>query len=148
MQSLNAETQDARGCTVDAFHAVRATTERLVQGLTPDDCMVQSMPDASPVKWHLAHTSWFFEQFILGPAGVAPFDERYAALFNSYYVGAGTRHPRARRGDLSRPPLDEVLAYRRHVTRAVADLLPRADPHATALARGSRSATARVTCRR
>ena len=135
MQSLNAETQDARGCTVDAFHAVRATTERLVQGLTPDDCMVQSMPDASPVKWHLAHTSWFFEQFILGPAGVAPFDERYAALFNSYYVGAGTRHPRARRGDLSRPPLDEVLAYRRHVTRAVADLLPRADPHATALAR-------------
>lgn len=135
MQSLNAEKQDARGCTVDAFHAVRATTERLVQGLTPDDCMVQSMPDASPVKWHLAHTSWFFEQFILSPAGVAPFDERYAALFNSYYVGAGTRHPRARRGDLSRPPLDEVLAYRRHVTRAVADLLPRADPHATALAR-------------
>lgn len=135
MQSLDAETQGALGCTAASFRAVRATSEQLVQGLTPDDCMVQSMPDASPVKWHLAHTSWFFEQFILGPAGVAPFDERYAALFNSYYVGAGTRHPRARRGDLSRPPLDEVLAYRRHVTRAVADLLPRADPHATALAR-------------
>ena len=135
MQSLDAETQGALGCTAASFRAVRATSEQLVQGLTPDDCMVQSMPDASPVKWHLAHTSWFFEQFVLGPTGVAPFDVRYAALFNSYYVGAGTRHPRARRGDLSRPPLDEVLAYRRHVTHAVAALLPSADQRTLQLVR-------------
>lgn len=134
MQSLDAETRHALGCTADTFRAVRATTERLVQGLTPDDCMVQSMPDASPIKWHLAHTSWFFEQFILGPAGVAPFDAAYSALFNSYYVGAGTRHPRPHRGDLSRPPLDEVLTYRRHVTQAVAELL-RADARTTELVR-------------
>ena len=121
--------------TAQAFHAVRAATERLVQDLTPDDCMVQSMPDASPIKWHLAHTSWFFEQFILGPVGIAQFDADYAALFNSYYVGAGTRHPRARRGDLSRPPLAQVMTYRRHVTDAVAALLPMAAPATARLIR-------------
>ncbi len=120
---------------LESLAAVRAATERLVHGLTPDDCMVQSMPDASPIKWHLAHTSWFFEQFILQPAGVAPFDARFAALFNSYYVGAGTRHPRARRGDLSRPPLDAVMAWRQHVTQAVADLLPGADARTAELVR-------------
>lgn len=122
-------------CTAAAFKAVRATTERLVQGLTADDCMVQSMPDASPIKWHLAHTSWFFEQFVLGPAGVAPFDPAYSALFNSYYVGAGTRHPRPHRGDLSRPALTEVMAYRQHVSAAIAALLPEADPTAARLIR-------------
>ncbi len=120
----------ACGAVLKQFLAVRAKSEALVQGLSADDCMVQSMPDASPVKWHLAHTSWFFEQFILGPAGHAPFDARYAALFNSYYVGAGTRHPRPHRGDLSRPPLDEVMAYRRHVTAAIAELLAHAPAEA------------------
>ncbi len=115
--------------------AVRQATEQLVRELTPDDCMVQSMPDASPIKWHLAHTSWFFEQFILGPAGVAPFDPDYSALFNSYYVGAGTRHPRPHRGDLSRPPLAQVMAYRQHVTAAMAARLPDADPATARLIR-------------
>ncbi len=115
--------------------AVRQATEQLVRELTPDDCMVQSMPDASPIKWHLAHTSWFFEQFILGPAGVAPFDPDYSALFNSYYVGAGTRHPRPHRGDLSRPPLAQVMTYRQHVTAAMAARLPAADARTAALVR-------------
>lgn len=106
---------------------VRATTERLCEGLSPEDCMVQSMEDASPVKWHLAHTSWFFEQFVLQPAGQPPHDARWAAIFNSYYVGAGPRHARARRGDLSRPGLDEVLRYRQQVTQRVLALLPTAD---------------------
>ncbi len=122
-------------CTLEAFLAVRQATERLAQDLTPDDCMLQSMPDASPVKWHLAHTSWFFEQFVLGPAGRAPFDADYSALFNSYYVGAGSRHPRPRRGDLSRPSLEQVMVYRQHVTEAVAALLPAADPCAARLLR-------------
>lgn len=117
----------AAPCTLEAFLAVRQATERLAHGLTADDCMVQSMPDASPIKWHLAHTSWFFEQFILGPAGQAPFDADYSALFNSYYFGAGTRHPRPHRGDLSRPPLTQVMAYRQHVTEAMAARLPQAD---------------------
>ncbi len=130
-----ARTTSTTPCSVERFTAVRATTEALVEGLTPDDCMVQSMPDASPIKWHLAHTSWFFEQFILGPAGVAPFDARYSALFNSYYVGAGTRHPRPHRGDLSRPPLTQVLSYRQHVTDAIAARLPRLDAAALQLVR-------------
>jgi len=130
MPGTEAARADAAAHGTERFAAVRATSERLAQDLTPDDCMVQSMPDASPIKWHLAHTSWFFEQFVLGPAGVAPFDAAYAALFNSYYVGAGVRHARARRGDLSRPPLDRVLAYRHHVTDAVTRLLPRCDEHA------------------
>ncbi|QTD46573.1 ergothioneine biosynthesis protein EgtB [Ottowia testudinis] len=135
MQSLESEQRGGATELLTAFGTVRATTERLVQSLTPDDCMVQSMPDASPIKWHLAHTSWFFEQFVLGPQGVPPFDSTYAALFNSYYVGAGTRHPRARRGDLSRPPLANVMDYRQHVTDAVIKLLPNADAHALALVR-------------
>ncbi|MDT7838573.1 ergothioneine biosynthesis protein EgtB [Aquabacterium sp. OR-4] len=105
------------------FLAVRRGTEALTAGLTAEDCQLQSMPDASPVKWHLAHTSWFFEQFIAVPRGIAPVNPAYAALFNSYYVGAGPRHPRLRRGDLSRPALVEVMDYRRQVTQAVAGLL-------------------------
>ena len=135
MQSREGETQGATACSAESFRAVRATTEQLVHGLTPDDCMVQSMPDASPIKWHLAHTSWFFEQFVLGPAGVPPFDDGYSALFNSYYVGAGAMHARARRGDLSRPPLAQVMAYRQHVTDAVAAWLPRADRRGAQLVR-------------
>jgi len=135
MPGIDAATQHTAAGIANPFAAARATTERLAQNLTPDDCMVQSMPDASPIKWHLAHTSWFFEQFILGPAGVAPFDADYAALFNSYYVGAGPRHPRPHRGDLSRPPLDQVLAYRRHVTDAVLHLLPHCDARVLQLVR-------------
>ena len=105
---------------LDSFRAVRATTARLAAGLSDADATVQSMPDASPAKWHLAHTSWFFEAAVLADReGYAPFDPAYAHLFNSYYVGLGTRHARPERGLLSRPGLDEVLAYRRHVESGV-----------------------------
>jgi ergothioneine biosynthesis protein EgtB len=82
------------------------------------------MPDASPTKWHLAHSSWFFETFVLTPhlPGYAQFDPAYVVLFNSYYVGVGDRHPRPQRGLLSRPSLDEVIAYRRHVDGAMNQL--------------------------
>jgi len=104
---------------------VRATTERLCEGLTAEDCQLQSMDDASPVKWHLAHTTWFFETFILERAlpGHRPFDPAYRVLFNSYYVGVGERHPRPQRGLLSRPSLEEVWRYRRHVDALLHDWL-------------------------
>lgn len=105
----------------DRYCAIRSATEALTAPLSAEDCQIQSMPDASPTKWHLAHSSWFFETFLLAPhlAGYAAFDEVYAVLFNSYYVQVGDRHPRPYRGLLSRPSLDEVLAYRRHVDAAM-----------------------------
>jgi ergothioneine biosynthesis protein EgtB len=105
----------------ELFPRVRRFTETLCEPLELEDYVVQSMPDASPTKWHLAHTSWFFETFVLARAGVgyAPIDPRYAYLFNSYYHAAGERHPQAERGALSRPTVAEVLAYRRHVDRAM-----------------------------
>src|SRR5512146_888902 len=94
-----------------AYERSRATTLALAAPLSAEDCVVQSMPDASPVKWHLAHTSWFFETFVLEPAlpGFAPYREAFRVLFNSYYVSVGPRHPRPERGLLSRPSLEEVL---------------------------------------
>lgn len=88
------------------------------------------MPDASPAKWHLAHTSWFFETFLLAPllSGYRAFDPAYATLFNSYYVGVGARHPRAQRGLISRPSLEEIHAYRRHVDQAMLRLIARVAP--------------------
>ena len=101
-----------------AYAEVRAHTEMLARPLSAEDCLLQSMPDASPVKWHLAHTSWFFETVILANRpGYRPFDPRFAYLFNSYYDALGPRHPRPRRGLLSRPTLDEIYAYRAHVDR-------------------------------
>src|SRR5262249_42734506 len=93
--------------------------------LTAEDQTVQSMADASPTKWHRAHTTWFLEQFLLVPhlAGYRVFDERFAYLFNSYYVAAGPRHARPRRGLLTRPSCDDVSAYRAHVDAAVDGLL-------------------------
>ena len=107
------------------FMRTRAQTERLAQPLSAEDCALQSMPDASPVKWHLAHTTWFFETFVLEQAipGYEPFAPQFRVLFNSYYVAVGARHPRPERGMLSRPSLDEVRAYRRHVDAHVAQLL-------------------------
>src|SRR5580704_16136617 len=105
------------------YRSVRAASVGLAAPLSAEDCAIQSMPDASPVKWHLAHASWFFETLILGLSGVAPFDPRYGFLFNSYYEALGPRHPRPRRGLLTRPSLDEVMEYRRHVDRAMEALL-------------------------
>ncbi|MDF8334624.1 ergothioneine biosynthesis protein EgtB [Novosphingobium cyanobacteriorum] len=115
---------------MERFELVRARTLALVAPLTAEDCQVQSMPDVSPAKWHLAHTTWFFEAFLLAPhlPGYEPCDPAYAVLFNSYYVGIGERHPRGRRGLLSRPSLDDVIAYRAHVDAAMNRLMRMVDP--------------------
>jgi ergothioneine biosynthesis protein EgtB len=103
------------------YRKVRAATAALASPLSPEDCQLQSMPDTSPTKWHLAHTTWFFETFVLAPhlPGYRVFHPSFAVLFNSYYVRVGERHARPERGVLSRPSLDEVHAYRRHVDSAV-----------------------------
>ena len=110
------------------YRTVRAWTEQLCQPLLAEDYVVQSMPDASPAKWHLAHTSWFFETFVLEAKlpGYQPFHPQFALLFNSYYEAVGPRHPRPERGLLTRPSVDEIYAYRGAVDRALLEFLPRA----------------------
>ncbi|MEH6565704.1 MAG: ergothioneine biosynthesis protein EgtB [Halopseudomonas sp.] len=112
------------------YAKTRAYSQELIRGLSAEDCQLQSMADASPLKWHLAHTTWFFETFVLGALNTPPpvLDPRYRVLFNSYYVGVGERHTRADRGLLSRPSLEEILHYRQHVDRQMLSLL--ADPAA------------------
>lgn len=107
------------------FATVRAKTDELVAPLAPEDMMLQSMSDASPAKWHLAHTTWFFEEFILKPrvASYRSPDERFAFLFNSYYVQAGPRHARDKRGLVSRPGVEAVRDYRSFVDEALLALL-------------------------
>src|SRR5690242_6113143 len=109
------------------YAAIRDWTEQLVHSLSPEDQCVQSMPDASPAKWHRAHTTWFFEQFVLGAyaAGYELFDQDFAYLFNSYYEAVGPRHPRPNRGLLTRPTTQRVTEYRRHVDAAMLRLLAR-----------------------
>jgi len=116
---------DSRRRWLDAFRALRAETERRASPLGPEDQVVQSMPDASPTKWHRAHVTWFFEQFLLRPFAPAyrTFDERFAYLFNSYYVAAGPRQARPQRGLITRPGVAETTAYRVHVDDAVATLI-------------------------
>ncbi len=108
-----------------AFWSVRAHTEQLSEHLSPEDQCIQSMPDASPAKWHRAHTTWFFEQFLLTPHldGYAPFSADFSYLFNSYYEAVGARHPRFARGMITRPGAAEIGAYRAHVDAAMARLL-------------------------
>ena len=112
---------DAPGLpSVDRYRAIRAMTDRLAGPLSPEDCQVQSMPDASPVKWHLAHTTWFFETFVLVPhvPGYEVFHPSFNYLFNSYYNAVGDRLPAPERGLMTRPGLDEVYAYRAAVDAA------------------------------
>ncbi len=117
------------------YREVRLRTEALAEPLSAEDSMVQSMADASPTKWHLGHTSWFFEEFVLARfdrTHVWP-DERWRILFNSYYDALGARHPRPGRGHLSRPSLQEVRAWRARTDERVLSLLPSASPEALAL---------------
>ena len=116
---------DPRQRWLETFRSVRAETERRAALLSPEDQVVQSMPDASPTKWHRAHVTWFFEQFLLKPyvKNYTPFDERFAYLYNSYYVSAGPRAARPQRGLVTRPSAAEIAAYRAHVDAAVSDLI-------------------------
>ena len=118
-----------RPAWVAAFREVRDETERRAAPLSAEDQVIQSMPDASPTKWHRSHTTWFFEQFLLLPhlPGYRVFDRQFAYLFNSYYVAAGPRHARPHRGLLTRPANSEVANYRAHVDEAVVRLLTEAE---------------------
>ena len=113
----------------DRFCRVRDASVALCRTLEPEDYVIQSMPSVSPLKWHLAHTTWFFEQFILVPTDpdYAVFDEDYHYLFNSYYLTKGQMHKRAERGLLSRPTVAQIMAYRRYVDQHMLTLLD-ADP--------------------
>jgi ergothioneine biosynthesis protein EgtB len=116
---------ETHGTRSGRFASIRRTTRSLAAPLSAEDCAIQSMPDASPVKWHLAHTTWFFETFVLAPhqPGYRLFDPAFRVLFNSYYNAVGEKHPRPERGMLSRPALPEVLAYRSHVDDAMLHLI-------------------------
>ncbi|MBI1391139.1 MAG: ergothioneine biosynthesis protein EgtB [Alphaproteobacteria bacterium] len=118
---------DDRDWVVDAFSRIRDGTERLAAQLHPEDMAIQAMPDASPTKWHLAHTTWFFEEFILKAfePDFAPHHEAYGYLFNSYYDGVGPRWARPDRGLLSRPTVADVFGYREAVTRRTRELIER-----------------------
>jgi ergothioneine biosynthesis protein EgtB len=115
------DTDERRRLLIARYVRIRAVTKALAAGLTPEDCMLQSMPDASPVKWHLAHTTWFFEVFVLERADpeYIPFDQQYRYLFNSYYNAIGEQYPRPRRGLLSRPSLAEINSYRRSIDEQI-----------------------------
>ncbi len=109
------------------YDRIRQHALAICEPLAVDDYGVQPVPDVSPPKWHLAHTSWFFETFLLKPglAGYKPFDNSYEYLFNSYYNGVGAQHPRTDRGNLSRPTVQEIYAYRAHVDNNMRELLTR-----------------------
>ena len=132
--AVAAATGASRAALMDRFAAVRARTLALAAPLSPEDQCVQSMADASPTKWHLAHTSWFFETVVLGPQvpGYEAFEPRWNLLFNSYYESLGPRHPRPQRGLLTRPLLASVHRYRAHVDAAVGRLIAMADEAAWA----------------
>ncbi|GBD50647.1 ergothioneine biosynthesis protein EgtB [Methylopila sp. Yamaguchi] len=125
MALSEARAQAARSAVHERYASVRAHSRRLASPLSDADATVQSMADASPAKWHLAHTTWFFETMVLKrfAADYAVFDERFNYLFNSYYETIGARQPRPKRGMITRPSLEEIMAYRAHVDAAIATLL-------------------------
>jgi ergothioneine biosynthesis protein EgtB len=123
----------------DEYQRVRNDTEALAAPLSPEDQVVQSMPDVSPTKWHRAHTTWFFETFLLSPnlPGYTAFDPAYGFLFNSYYEAVGPRHPRPQRGVLSRPSVDDIARYRASVDGAMHDFIDMcSDDHAALIELG------------
>jgi ergothioneine biosynthesis protein EgtB len=121
----NANAPEPRSALGERYQRVRAQSLALVAPLSAEDCQAQSMPDASPAKWHLAHMTWFFETFVLErfERDFRPFDAAFRVLFNSYYHGIGERHPRPQRGLITRPTLDEVKRYRAEVDERMATLL-------------------------
>ena len=131
----NLKTRPAGSRLVSRYMAVRETSEALVRPLEPEDTVVQSMPDVSPTKWHLAHVTWFFEAFVLAhfDTGYRRVNEHYDFLFNSYYYTVGSMHARPRRGLLTRPTLADIMRFREAVDNAVVDLLER-EPGNDALA--------------
>ncbi len=127
LESARTRDQQPSATLAARYDIVRAQTEALCEPLQTEDYVVSSMPDVSPTKWHLAHTSWFFETFVLAafdPSYVSP-NPRYSFLFNSYYVQAGERHCRAKRGLVTRPTVNEVFAYRAHVDECMRALIER-----------------------
>lgn len=127
MTSTSSELRDIPAGTalLKRYQTIRSRTENLIAPLSAEDMVVQSMPDASPAKWHIAHTTWFFETFLLAEnvADYCPFDPAFGYLFNSYYEAVGPRHPRPQRGLMTRPTVDRVLAYRKHVDEHMRTLL-------------------------
>lgn len=107
------------------YQRIRDHSVDLMTGLSAEDAQAQSMPDASPIKWHLAHTTWFFETFILEQHEPAftPFRDTFRGLYNSYYNSIGEQYPRSQRGLITRPSLDEVIAYRHAIDRRIAGLI-------------------------
>jgi ergothioneine biosynthesis protein EgtB len=114
---------------LERYLAVRGFSEQLCQTLEPEDYVIQTMPEMSPTKWHLAHTSWFFETFVAKPhlRDYRPLHPQYAFLFNSYYNAAGKMHARPQRGLISRPTVKDTFTYRQHVDEAMANLIRTAD---------------------
>ncbi len=125
------ETQDLRTQLIDKYTKVRSVTEQLCEPLEKEDFVVQSMTDVSPTRWHLAHTAWFFETFILKPelTDYKTLNEQYNYLFNSYYNAVGQQFPRSQRGHLSRPTVEEVFVYRHHVDLEMIRLFESLDQH-------------------
>ncbi|MCA1789547.1 MAG: DinB family protein, partial [Thioalkalivibrio sp.] len=124
-----AATSHSTDIPLSRYQRVRGLSESLAAKLRAEDQVVQTMPDVSPTKWHLAHVTWFFEHFVLQPhlPGYRVFDEAWHYLFNSYYYTVGQMHARPERGLLSRPTVEEILAFRAHVDEAMQRLLPRAE---------------------
>src|SRR5260370_9303989 len=118
-----------RQALLQRYRRVRTRTDALAAPLSSEDMALQSMPEASPTKWHLAHTTWFFDEFVLARAGRerGAEDERWRVLYNSYYEAVGPRHARHARGLLSRPSLEEIRAWRARVDERMMALLPGAD---------------------
>ena len=135
MASRTSLARRSNDAAAQRFAATRALSSALAEPLSDADATIQPFPDASPAKWHLAHTTWFFETFVLRDhvPGYRLFDERFGFLFNSYYEGEGERHARPKRGLLSRPSLDEIRAWRARVDEAVASAFDRLPPQARVL---------------